>query len=192
MHCNEGVCKVIAVGELEFDNAESGALYYTLEPFYGMGKLYTPVDSPVFMRRALTGAQAQEFLDGFLNIPIDPNRQIIPNTLGELFRSCIQTEDLLELATLLRQLAWRREDNLQSGRKNPKIEDNYIRRSIEVLGDELAFALEAASEDIRKTLEEWTQPAPLEEPEEQKEPQETEQSEQTEDTSPPKPPPPQW
>lgn len=152
MHSNEGVCRVTAVGKLEFDKAETGTLYYTLEPHYSAGQLYTPVDSPVFMRPALTKQQAEELIAQIAAITADPEQQIIPNTLCDLYKSCVQTEDCNALAAFIRHLLNRREENLQSGRKSPKIEDNYIKRAQDFLCDELAAVLETTQEEIKQRI----------------------------------------
>jgi CarD family transcriptional regulator len=152
LHSNEGVCKVAAVGKLEFDNAETGTLYYTLEPYYGTGQLYTPVDSPVFMRPALTKQQAEELINQIAEITADPDQQIIPNTLCDLYKSCIQTEDCNALAAFIRHLLDRREANLLNGRKPPKIEDNYIKRAQDFLCDELAAVLETTQEEVKQRI----------------------------------------
>ena len=152
LHSNEGVCKVVAVGKLGFENAETGTLYYTLEPHYGAGQLYTPVDSPVFMRPALTKQQAEELINKIAEITADPEQQIIPNTLCELYKSCVQTEDCNALAAFIRHLQNRREANLKGGRKSPKIEDNYIRRAQDFLCDELAAVLETTQDDIKQRI----------------------------------------
>ena len=43
-----GVCQVKAVVPLE--GSREDRLYYTLEPIYGSGIVYAPVDGPVFSR----------------------------------------------------------------------------------------------------------------------------------------------
>ena len=60
---NTGVCRVedVAVPD-NIPIKEKGALYYKLSPVYGVGSIYIPVDTEVFMRPVLTKAQANELI----------------------------------------------------------------------------------------------------------------------------------
>ena len=51
---SSGVCRVIRVGALESRAADPSRQYYTLQPVFEAEVIYTPVDSGVFMRPAMT------------------------------------------------------------------------------------------------------------------------------------------
>ena len=57
---SSGVCRVVQVGALEGRAADPNRKYYTLQPLFESERTYTPVDSGVFMRPAMTREQAQE------------------------------------------------------------------------------------------------------------------------------------
>ena len=65
-----GVCQVKAVGPLEGDREDR--LYYTLEPLYGSGIIYAPVDGPVFSRPLMTPEEVHDLLAQFPEIPAEP------------------------------------------------------------------------------------------------------------------------
>ena len=54
---SSGVCRVIQVGALEGKSADPTRQYYTLQPVFESERIYTPVDSGVFMRPAMTKEQ---------------------------------------------------------------------------------------------------------------------------------------
>ncbi len=127
LHSNEGVCRVVAVGRPDLDNADNDTLYYTLEPHYSTGLLYTrwirPLHAPGPHQRAGLVPYRKHW-----RYPIDPNSNH-PNTLCDLYKSCVHTEDCTALVAFIRNLLQRRDNNLQIGKKPPKIEDSYIKRA---------------------------------------------------------------
>ncbi len=61
---SSGVCRVVQVGALEGRATDPNRKYYTLQPLFESERIYTPVDSGVFMRPAMTREQAQELIHG--------------------------------------------------------------------------------------------------------------------------------
>ena len=59
---NEGVCRVEEIGTPKISGVDKHRDYYTLAPIYREGKVFTPVDSKVFMRPVISRALFQKFL----------------------------------------------------------------------------------------------------------------------------------
>ena len=55
---NEGVCRVEEIGTPKISGVDKHRDYYTLAPIYREGKVFTPVDSKVFMRPVITREEA--------------------------------------------------------------------------------------------------------------------------------------
>ena len=60
---NEGVCRVEEIGTPKISGVDKHREYYTLAPIYREGKVFTPVDSKVFMRPVITREEALALID---------------------------------------------------------------------------------------------------------------------------------
>lgn len=97
---NEGVCRVEEIGTPKISGVDKHREYYTLAPIYREGKVFTPVDSKVFMRPVITREEALALID---RIP-QMTAQVYENSnlrfLNEHYQQCIQDytcADLLQL-----------------------------------------------------------------------------------------------
>ena len=105
---NEGVCRVEEIGTPKISGVDKHREYYTLAPIYREGKVFTPVDSKVFMRPVITREEALALID---RIP-QMTAQVYENSnlrfLNEHYQQCIQDYTCADLLQLIKDVHARR------------------------------------------------------------------------------------
>ena len=71
----EGVCVVEDIGSPNVSGANKDRLYYTLSPLYRTGRVFAPVDTPVFMRPVISRDEAIDLI------------RTMPKVTGELYEN---------------------------------------------------------------------------------------------------------
>lgn len=137
----DGVCRVESVGLLDVAGASKERLYYTLAPVYRPGKIFSPVDSGVFMRHVISREEAERLI---LAIPeaegeVCDNRNI--RFLSEHYQERMQRHDCLELVKVIKAVHQKRVAAMEKGKKLGQIDERYRKRAEDMLYGELAVAL---------------------------------------------------
>ena len=99
---SSGVCRVVQVGALEGRAADPNRKYYTLQPLFESERIYTPVDSGVFMRPAMTREQAQELIHEIPSIRAEICTERNPTTLRVHYEASLQSHECRRLISLIK------------------------------------------------------------------------------------------
>ena len=83
----EGVCRVEEIGVPKISGVNKQRQYYTLAPLYREGKVFTPVDTKVFMRPVVTRDEALELIKGIPSIQADVYENSNLRFLNEHYQS---------------------------------------------------------------------------------------------------------
>lgn len=97
---SSGVCRVIQVGTLEGKSADPSREYYTLQPMFEAERIYTPVDSGVFMRPAMTKEQARDLIRQIPFIQEDLCTERNPTNLRIHYEASLQSHQCRTLVSL--------------------------------------------------------------------------------------------
>lgn len=148
IYSGEGVCRVEAIGTPVIAGAASGRLYYTLAPVYRTGRIFSPVDSGVFMRPVITREEAERLI---LAIPeaegeVCDNRNI--RFLSEHYQERMRRHDCLELVKVIKAVYKKRLMAMEKGKKLGQIDERYMKRAEDMLYGELAVALEIPRDKV--------------------------------------------
>ena len=110
---NTGICRVEEIGTPEsLPGVDKGKLYYKLVPVRSASTIYTPVDTHVFMRPAMTKEEADQLIDRIPQISEDSFECRDPRVLAEHYRTSLQTHECEDLVRLIK--SWfRMERNLE-------------------------------------------------------------------------------
>ena len=139
---NEGVCRVEEIGTPKISGVDKHREYYTLAPIYREGKVFTPVDSKVFMRPVITREEALALID---RIP-QMTAQVYENSnlrfLNEHYQQCIQDYTCADLLQLIKDVRAKRRRMTERGKKLGLVDERYMKRAEELLHGELAIALD--------------------------------------------------
>ena len=154
---SSGVCRVVPVGALEGRAADPNRKYYTLQPLFESERIYTPVDSGVFMRPAMTREQAQELIHEIPSIRAEICTERNPTTLRVHYEASLQSHECRRLISLIKGIRRKGEETEKKGRKMGQVDQRYRKKAENLLHGELAIALgmsqEEVAEYIRKTVE---------------------------------------
>ena len=146
---NTGVCRVKAVGPLEgVSSAKEDRIYYTLEPVYEKGTIYTPVDSRVFMRQILSPEEAAALIERIPVLLVNPIEASNTRVLSDQYDSFLSTHRCEDLVVLIRTVYMRNKKAEAAGKRPAQTDERYMKRAKELLHGELAAALGIAYEDV--------------------------------------------
>ena len=126
---NEGVCRVEEIGTPKISGVDKHRDYYTLAPIYREGKVFTPVDSKVFMRPEVYENANLRFLN-------------------EHYQHCLQNYTCADLLQLIKDVRAKRCRMIERGKKLGLVDERYMKRAEEMLHGELAVALGMTREQV--------------------------------------------
>jgi len=144
----EGACQVEAVGPLELEGFEGDKPYYTLAPLYRAGKIYTPVNTNVYMRPVLSRAEAEALVRQIPSIKAAPCAVRNPRVLGEFYQEMLRSHDCESMVLLIKTAYGKSQRRLARGAKPSQVDERYLKRAEDLLYGELAVALDIPREEV--------------------------------------------
>ena len=105
---NEGVCRVEEIGTPKISGVDKHRDYYTLAPIYREGKVFTPVDSKVFMRPVITREEALALIDRIPQMTAEVYENSNLRFLNEHYQQCIQNYTCADLLQLIKDVRAKR------------------------------------------------------------------------------------
>lgn len=145
----EGVCRVESIGPLEMRGAQKGVDYYTLSPLYRDGKIFTPVDTPVYTRPIMTREEADALIAQIPDIPAEVYENSNPRLLNEHYQIYLKSYNCVDLVRLIRAIYAKGRNIAEKGRKLGQVDERNRKRAEEMLHGELAAALEIPLDEIK-------------------------------------------
>ncbi len=150
---SEGVCRVESVGHPDIVGLDKDKEYYTLLPIYRSGKIYTPVDSNIPMRSAITKEEAQSLISGaeqisaVLDVPRDSKQAT------QYYRSLVRTYECKKLMSIVKYVV-KKQHRLGDGKKSlPAVDLKFMRIAQDMLCGELGFALGIEPQEAKACIE---------------------------------------
>ena len=154
---SSGVCRVINVGALESRAADPSREYYPLQPVFESERIYTPVDSGVFMRRAMTKEQAERFIREIPSIREDFCTERNPTNLRVHYEASLQSHECRELVSLIKGIRHKCQETEKKGRKIGQVDQRYRKKAEGLLHGELAIALGIPLDQVEAYIQETVQ-----------------------------------
>lgn len=145
-----GVCEVTGIERSKFSDEDQ--LYYTLSPRYSTETIYTPVDSPVFMRHVITREQAESLIGEIPNVRESATHSD-HRQMAEQYEASLKTHDCTELLRLIKTAYMKTRRSVQSGRKPGQTDQRYLKRAETQLYGELAVALGIKPDEVKSYIE---------------------------------------
>jgi len=151
----EGVCRVDAIGVLDIPSINKDRLYYTLSPFYRDGKIFTPVDTTVFMRPVITSEEVQHLIKQLPEMRTNALYEYRNlKMLSDHYEASLQTHDYTDLLQLIKSVYTKQQVLAENGKKLCKTDERYLKLAEEALYREFAVALGMLKEDVKSYIEE--------------------------------------
>ena len=145
---NEGVCRVEEIGTPKISGVDKHRDYYTLAPIYREGKVFTPVDSKVFMRPVITREEALALIDRIPQMTAEVYENSNLRFLNEHYQQCIHNYTCADLLQLIKDVRAKRRQMTERGKKLGLVDERYMKRAEEMLHGELAVALNMTREQV--------------------------------------------
>lgn len=145
---SSGVCKVLEIGALQSRAADPSRQYYTLQPLFEAERIYTPVDSGVFMRPAMTKEQAQDLIRQIPEIDGDVCTERNPANLRVHYEASLQSHECRELIRMIKGIRRKTQETERKGRKMGQVDLRYRKKAEGLLHGELAIALGIPREEV--------------------------------------------
>ena len=145
-----GVCVVKDIGRLNMPGIDRDRMYYTLRPMCAAETIYTPVDTPVFMRRVITREQALALIaqipaiEGGLGLQPEMSGREMP----EYYRGLLETHECADLVRLIVTVYARTQKAAQQKKKLRQTDQNFMRDAENILYGELSVALDIPKEQV--------------------------------------------
>lgn len=154
---SEGVCRVREIGSPDIPAINPERTYYTLSPVYREGVIYTPVDSPVFMRPVISRLDAERLVEDIPTIAETLCEEKNLRFLAEQYDKFLQTHNCADLVQLIKGLYQKKQRAVLLGKKPGAVDERYMKRAEELLYGELAAVLgiprEAVLDCVKSSVE---------------------------------------
>lgn len=156
---DEGVCRVDEIGIPPISGIDRSRQYYILSPLYRSGKVFTPVDTSVYMRPVIDRAEAMALIRHMPEMKPEVPAHQNARELKEYYQATVSTYVCEDLVKLIKTAYTKRKRALETGRKVSQIDERYLKRAEEQLYGELAVALDMEREDVPGYIKETIAPA---------------------------------
>lgn len=160
MYSNYGVYKVESVGTPDIFGIDKCKLYYMLCSLYCNEKIYTPIDTDMFMRPVITYTEAQRLISLIpsINENVYHNRRM--RVMEDYYQEFLQTHDCYDLLKLIKMVNTKKRLVVEQRKKLGQIDKRFMRIAEELLYGEFAVALGISKESVKGYIEEkvkWTE-----------------------------------
>lgn len=145
---NTGVCKVEEIGPLNMSGIKNSKIYYTLKPIYQDGKIFTPIDTNVFMRSIIS----YEEVHNLINLIPSINETLIGNKnlreIEEYYKTFLETHNCLDIITLVKLLDEKKENSLADKKKPSQIDEKFRSIAENLINEEFSIVLGIQREEV--------------------------------------------
>ncbi len=138
---NIGVCKVVDIKKLDFAMDEDQK-YYVMESIFKNGVNYVPVGAGIEnIRNIISKEEAENLIDMIPHIDVEAILDLPTKEMTELYEEKINSEDPLDILKLTLSIDKKKEILAEEKKKFGAIDDNYLKKAIDMLFEEIAAAL---------------------------------------------------
>ena len=156
-----GVCRVVRVGALEGRCGDPNRQYYTLQPLFEPEVIYTPVDSGVFIRPAMTREQAQDLVRQIPSIGEDLCTERNPASLRVHYEQTLQSHQCRQLVSMIKGICHKCRETEKKGRKMGQVDMRYRKKAEGLLHGELSIALGIPLDQVEAYIQDVISQPPL-------------------------------
>lgn len=151
---NDGVCKVEDVGVLNISGINKKRIYYTLKPVYENGKIFTPIDTSVFMRSLINYEEVQQLIESIPYIKDKKCNEKNSRLLQIYYKNLLQTHECSDLLTLIAGIYEKKDKAMKSGKKLGQIDNRFMKVAEGLINDEFSVVLGIPREEVAYYIKE--------------------------------------
>lgn len=157
IYSNDGVCKVEDVGVLNISGINKKRIYYTLKPVYENGKIFTPIDTSVFMRSLINYEEVQQLIESIPYIKDKKCNEKNSRLLQIYYKNLLQTHECSDLLTLIAGIYEKKDKAMKSGKKLGQIDNRFMKVAEGLINDEFSVVLGIPREEVADYIKEKIQ-----------------------------------
>ncbi len=149
---SEGVCLVEAIGSPDIVGLDRTKTYYTLSPVYRCGKIHTPTDTTITMRRVISKDAAEELIEsvdkinGDLDVPKDSK------LATAFYRDLVRSYECGTLMRVVKHVFTKQREFAALKRNLPAVDVKFSKMAEEMLYSEFAFVLGVEPKDVKTRI----------------------------------------
>lgn len=152
---NHGVCHVDEIGLSDIQGSDQAKAYYTLSPMNSDMKIYTPVDTPVFIRPLVSREEARMLIASLSSIEDGDYGQYCGNTkvLSAHYDRLILRGSAERLLKLIKIIHRKHDEVVCNGKKLNQTDRTYLRRAEGMICDEFSIALDMSVDGVKSYMD---------------------------------------
>lgn len=144
-----GVCRVEDIGKpTGLPVKDKTKDYYKLAPVFGVGTIYIPVDTNVFMRPVITKDEADALIRKIPEIREEEYEAHNQKMLEDYYKVSLKTHACEDLIQLIKTVYAKKKNLERNGKKAGKTDQTYMKRAKTLLHEELSIALGIPVDDV--------------------------------------------
>ncbi len=151
-HATSGLCRVEDVTTLEIDGVDKDRLYYRLCPVWSHGStVFSPVEKArVKTRYAMTREEAETLIT---DMPTIKTLWITEERARERqYKEALFSMDCRDWVKIIKTLYLRKQNRQAKGQKITAMDEQYLRKTEDLLYGELSLALGKKKEDMERYI----------------------------------------
>ncbi|SCH32736.1 CarD family transcriptional regulator [Romboutsia sp. 1001713B170207_170306_H8] len=145
---SSGVCKVEDIGVPNITGINNNKDYYTLKPVYQDGKIFTPVDTNIFMRPIMSYKEVQELIDIIPTMQKDLIYDKNARVVEDYYKEFLETHDCSELLTLIKMLYEKKADTINNKKKPSQIDEKFMSIAENLINEEFSVVLGIEKDEV--------------------------------------------
>lgn len=151
---NEGVCRIDDVSELSIDWSSKGKIYYTLKPMNANGKIFTPIDTNIFMRPVISYEEVHKLIEQIPSIKEIDHDEKSARELREYYKKLLRNHDCMELLSVITAFTEKKNIAISNGKKLNQTDDNIMKTAKKLIESEFSIALGIEKQDVESYISE--------------------------------------
>ncbi|MFB0971956.1 MAG: hypothetical protein GX666_08005 [Tissierellia bacterium] len=153
---NIGVCKVVDITKLDFAMDEDQK-YYVMESVFKNGVNYVPVGAGIEnIRNIISKEEAEKLIDMIPEIEAEAILDLATKEMTEYYEEKINSGDPLDILKLTLSIDRKKEILAEEKKKFGAIDDNYLKKAIDMLFEEIAAAVGIEKEKMPQYIKDRT------------------------------------
>lgn len=151
-YSSTGVCEIVGVGAVE--GMPAGKEFYTLCPVSTSHRemIYVPVDIQKGLRRAISGEDANNFIEMIKTIePVAPTSRN-PKAISDFYSRLISTYDCKNLLTVIVSLTLKKRECEEKKKRLNQTQASFLFKACEMIYNEFALALNISKQEVEALI----------------------------------------
>lgn len=150
VNANNGICEISDIVTMDMSGEKKE--YFVLVPIEEKtAKVYLPVDiAEKRIRPAMNESQAWELIKGIKDV----NEAYVENEKEreKIYKEAINSREPKRLISIIKTLYIRKQERLESGKKNTAVDERYFKLAENHLHSELAFSLGVNKTEVSEII----------------------------------------